>query len=541
MSRRKYLMTLALVGGVSLVFGMMLASGPLRPASAPSAASVWSPAIAAPGDNAVLAGTPGGAPSTFADVAETANKAVVSIANVEYKTVRNPHGQGGPFGGGDPFEFFFGPRRNQSPQDDEGDDWGDEQQRLESGGSGFIISDDGYILTNNHVVENASKLEVTLEGGRKLEARVVGTDPMIDLALIKIESPDRLPTIPLGDSDALRVGEWVVAIGNPLVYEHTVTVGVVSGKGRQLQDGGRTDLSLANFIQTDAAINFGNSGGPLLNTRGEVVGINTAITRNYGPYSGLIQGIGFALPINQARAVIDQLRDSGKVARGYLGVSISPVDDDARAAFNLPEAAGALVQSVVPGLPGAEAGLREGDVITSIDGRKVQTTSELIRIVSSHKPGETVALSIIRETKPTTIKVRLGDRAKELASRARAGGRDEEELKPGETSSEADDQSERIGIRVADLDDRTAQMFELPSDHPKGVVVESVKPTSAAYEQNLRRGQIITRVNNTPIANARDFRAAISKIRPGEYAKLYTVIFASDGQVGRFVIVKLDK
>src|SRR5262245_40777079 len=186
MSRRKYLMTLALVGGVSLVFGMMLASGPLRPVSATSAPSVWSPAIAAP-SNTVLQATPGGAPLTFADVAETANKAVVSIANVEFKTVRNPHGQGGPFGG-DPFEFFFGPRRNQDPQDDEeGEDpWGGDQQRLESGGSGFIISEDGYILTNNHVVENASKLEVTLEGGKKYEAKVVGTDPMIDLALIKI-------------------------------------------------------------------------------------------------------------------------------------------------------------------------------------------------------------------------------------------------------------------------------------------------------------------------------------------------------------------
>src|SRR5206468_11077745 len=280
---------------------------------------------AAGGLNAALPIAPSLTGPSFADIAERANPAVVAIRSVEFKKVRR---QGEMF---DPFHYFFGPdlnnphrgRRPRSGDDSEGGGGDeDEERRQEGSGSGFIIRREGYILTNNHVVDGASKLTVTLEGGEKFDAVVKGKDESTDVALLKIDSPHDLPVLPLGDSDSLRIGEWVMAIGNPLGSElgddHSVTIGVVSAKGRQLRDLNR-DFSLANYIQTDAAINFGNSGGPLLNARGEVIGINTAITRNSSPgyMSGVIQGIGFALPINHATAVLDQLMSTGRVARGY--------------------------------------------------------------------------------------------------------------------------------------------------------------------------------------------------------------------------------
>ena len=250
-------------------------------------------------------------------------------------------------------------------------------------GTGFIIDETGYILTNHHVIETADRINVRLADGRTLRAERVGSDPDTDIALIKVTSPRPLPHAPLGDSDSLRVGEWVLAIGNPLAYEHTVTVGVVSFIGRKL-----FDSSLDRYIQTDAAINFGNSGGPLINARGEVIGINAAI-------SSRASNIGFAVPINQASAILPQLRDKGRVSRGYIGVALRDVDADLQRSLGLKSAAGALVQDVTPGSPGARAGLRPYDVIVAVDGKPVVRNDELIQNVSARPPGSMATLQVV--------------------------------------------------------------------------------------------------------------------------------------------------
>jgi len=527
MSRKRSLVTIGIVALVSITFGVLLGGGPLRRADA-EPAGVVSSALAAPASGS----PPMVALPSFADIAERANPAVVSIKNIMIKKVSN-NDRANPLE--DPFQFFFGPGPQDRQRQGGGDD--EEEQRQEGAGSGFIISEDGHILTNNHVAENAWKLEVTLMDGQKYEAKVVGKDELIDLALIKIDPKGKLPTLPMGDSDALRVGEWVVAIGNPLGFEHTVTAGVVSGKGRQLL-GGDLDSALASFIQTDAAINFGNSGGPLLNARGEVVGINTAITRNSSPFNaGLIQGIGFALPINLARNAVAQLKETGRVARGYLGISIKPVTETVRKGFGLPSASGALVDEVTPGLPADEAGLKDGDVIVSVDGAPVKDTAELIRTVSSRRPGETVSLGVIRDGKDMKIKVRLGDREKELTASTEPGG--EEKQGGGEGGAEAT--ADRFGFRVAEITPLIARQLDLPRS-AEGVVVEDVKPSSSAWEEGLRKGHVITKVNGAPIGGVRAFREAISGIKPGDVVRLYTLRHLTSGDWrGGYVIFQAEK
>ena len=532
MSRTKYLAALALVAAVSTVFGMLLASGPFAPTEK-HAPAVWSPAMAAvPPPPEISLGSP---VASFADVADRANPAVVSISNVEFRRGGRDSDPDMPFE--DPFRFFFGPRqkpRGGVPGDTEGEE---DEQRLESGGSGFVISEDGYILTNNHVVANASKLQVTMQSGEKLDAKLVGKDESIDLALLKVTPSAPLMTLALGDSDALRVGEWVIAIGNPLGYEHTVTVGVVSGMGRQLQQLGDVDSGLANFIQTDAAINFGNSGGPLLNARGEVVGINTAITRNAGPYHGMIQGIGFALPINQARAVLDQLKQSGKVSRGYLGVSISPITETKRKAYGLPSTQGAFIEDVQPGLPGAEAGLHPGDAVTSVNGQPIKDTAELIRLVSSRRPGENVTLGVLRDGKDVKLKVRLADRSAELRA-----ANDTEETEGGGGGGETDGGiADRLGFRAENITPEVSRQAKLPRDF-KGVWVATVRPSSNAFEEGLRQGAFITKVNNEDVTNIRQLRDALAHVRAGEYVRLYVVRPDGEGGLrGNFVIFPMEK
>ena len=263
---------------------------------------------------------------------------------------------------------------------------------------GFIIDEAGYILTNHHVIETADRINVRLADGRTLRAERVGSDPDTDIALIKVTSPRPLPHAPLGDSDSLRVGEWVLAIGNPLAYEHTVTVGVVSFIGRKL-----FDSSLDRYIQTDAAINFGNSGGPLINARGEVIGINAAI-------SSRASNIGFAVPINQASAILPQLRDKGRVSRGYIGVALRDVDADLQRSLGLKSAAGALVQDVTPGSPGARAGLRPYDVIVAVDGKPVVRNDELIQNVAARPPGSMTTLQVVRDGRALNVAVKLAER-----------------------------------------------------------------------------------------------------------------------------------
>ncbi len=329
-----------------------------------------------------------GFPQSFADLVEKVKPAVVNISTET--TVRIP---------GNPFRHFFGP-------DEEGPfgdffkrffgDIPDRELKQQSLGSGFIIDKDGYIITNNHVVEGADEIKVKLADKREFKARVVGRDPKTDLALIKISSIFKdLPTLPLGDSDKIRVGDWVLAIGNPFGLEHTVTQGIISATGRVIGSG-----PYDNFLQTDAPINPGNSGGPLINLKGEVIGINTAIIA-----SG--QGIGFAIPSNMAKTVITQLKEKGKVTRGWIGVSIQSMTPELAQSFGLKDTRGALVADIVPGGPADKAGLKRGDIIISFDGKEINEMSELPRIVAETPIGKTVNLKIIRNGKEKVLKITI--------------------------------------------------------------------------------------------------------------------------------------
>lgn len=331
-----------------------------------------------------------GFPQSFVELVEKVTPAVVNISTIT--TVRIP---------GNPFRHFFGPPE-ESPF---GDffrrffgDIPDREVKRQSLGSGFIIDKEGYIITNNHVVEKAEEIKVKLSEGKEYQARVVGRDPKTDLALIKISSPFKdLPTLPLGDSDKVKVGEWVLAIGNPFGLEHTVTQGIISATGRVIGAG-----PYDNFLQTDAAINPGNSGGPLINMKGEVIGINTAIIATG-------QGIGFAIPSNMAREIVSQLREKGKVVRGWIGVSIQTLTPELAQAFGLKEAKGALVAEVTAGSPADIAGLKNGDVIVLFDGHEIKDTKDLPRIVSETPVGKTVEVKVIREGKERIFKITVAE------------------------------------------------------------------------------------------------------------------------------------
>ena len=512
--------TLALIVA-SIVFGMVLAGGlhMTRSGQAGERTDDRPLHVAARAQMAAGQGTMPGRPGSFADIAEKVNPAVVSITSTE--TVKpKEKGRGRQPFRGDPFEFFFGPEQRRRFQPEE-------EPRFEtSGGSGFLISDDGYVLTNYHVVEDASKIKVNLSGDRHdYLADVVGTDPSTDLALIKIKGDKKLPFLALGDSETVRVGDWVMAIGNPLNYDHTVTVGVISAKGRVLRDLSR-DFSLDNFIQTDAAINFGNSGGPLVNVSGEVVGVNTAI-------SSVGQGIGFAVPVNVAKGIMEQLRTKGKVSRGYLGIELAEITPDLQEAFGLSTEKGALVNSVRPGLPAEEAGLKRGDVIVAVDGRSVESTNEVVRLVSAKEPGSTVKLTVLRNGKETTLAAKLADRSehigKEVAETQERGSRPEE---PNER---------KLGISVDDLTPEVLDRLELPDD-TKGVLVTRVSRVSEAYEKGLGEGDVIAELNRTPVKTVGEYRRELAKVKEGGLVVLYVI--SPSGRTGgdpisRYVTVRL--
>src|SRR3989454_386079 len=511
MRKNAQIVTFSIVAAASIIFGMVLAGG-----------AKWTPSSLAESEAAPAAGravspTGGGnAPihvtiPSFADIAERVNPAVVSITSTE---MVDP-GQKVPFHS--PFEFFFGPdnrrRQQRAPE---------EPRREDSGGSGFIISEEGFILTNNHVIEGADKIRVRLTGDDEdYPAEVVGADPSTDLALIKISVSHKLPTVPLGDSDALRVGDWVIAVGNPYFYEHTVTVGVVSAKGRKLRELSR-DFSLDDFIQTDAAVNCGNSGGPLVNAAGEVVGVNSAI-------SSVGQGIGFSVPINTAKSILQQLKTAGHVSRGYLGIRLSNVTPDYKEAFGLKSSKGALVQQVEKGLPADKAGIRPGDVIVGVEGKPVGTTDELVKIISSREPGSRVRLNLIRDGHDEVAMARLSDRG-EYLNPAKGKGQ------PGQ-SDEGDDQDQgdkRLGITVENLTPDIRRQLDL-EDGVIGVVVTDVSQTSEAFEQGITRGNVIVSVNRVPVSNVNEYRREMGKIKTGSKV-LFRVINASN-DTSRFVVI----
>jgi serine protease Do len=453
---------------------------------------------------------------SFADVAARVAPAVVSITTTEVvKTSRNRGF------GIDPFEFFFpspqqgpnnrqNPHRQMVPNQGQGDDNGDDEHAQRAGGSGFIISPDGYILTNNHVVEGATRVDVHYgadengNGGHTVTAKIVGRDPATDIALVKIDVGQPLPTVPLGDSERIRKGDWAIAVGNPFQFENTLTVGVISAKGRSLGLSTETQ-SFENFIQTDAAINFGNSGGPLMNINGEVVGINTAIR------GGGAQGIGFATPINTAKRLLPQLKQ-GKVTRGYLGIRISEVNDDVRQSFDMPNLNGALVQSVEPGKPADQAGIKTGDVITELDGRKISNNRELIDYISYLPVGSTVKVTVLRNGQRQVLTAKTQTRPDESDA-----------SEDTEKNNDAGPARNKLGMSVQELTPQARQMFSIDESVRNGVVVTNVKEVSPAGEVGLTEGDVITEVQGQPVKNIDDFRAAIDRAKSGSTIRIYVV------------------
>ena len=371
---------------------------------------------------------------------------------------------------------------------------------LEGSGSGFIIDAEGFVLTNYHVVDGADRVTVTLGDGRELLATVVGIDPAIDVALLKVQAPAALPVAVLGDSDTLRVGEWVCAIGNPLGYVHSVTVGVVSFLGRKL-----FDQSLDAFIQTDAAISFGNSGGPLINRRGQVVGMTTAV-------SSQASNIGFAIPISQVIAVLPQLREMGRVARGYAGVVVTPATPRLQSALNLAKSRGAVVEDVGSETPAARAGIRPYDLITAIDDVDVHSDEMLLRQIASRAPGTVIRLDVWRDQAKETVAVKLTERPLP------------DTVRPATTTGGVRPVLGRdtwpLGITVREINETTAKRIRLP-ESLTGVMIMDVDTTGPARQARIRRGQIVLEINRQKITSVSQFQRVVASLAPGAAVAIY--------------------
>ncbi|MCF8267814.1 MAG: Do family serine endopeptidase [Ignavibacteriales bacterium] len=478
---------------VGTVFGAVLFSGLgwVRPALGEvKIGSETAPVVSVPADIISLN-------NTFIQVAEKVTPSIVQISVVSRAKERS----------NEAFKFFF-PFRDDIPRDQQ------------SSGSGVIINKSGYILTNNHVVENATQVEVALNDKRKFPATVVGTDPLTDLAVIKIDATD-LTDAYLGDSDSLRVGEWVMAIGNPLSLSSTVTAGIVSAKGRNLQLI-EDRAGVEYFIQTDAAINPGNSGGALVNLYGKVIGINTAIATN--GISGSYIGYGFAIPINIAKVVAEDLISSGKIRRGYIGVSISEVDASTAKAVGLDKPTGVMVQSIVPDGAAAKEDIKEGDIILKIEEKEVTQPSELQSYVARKRAGDSVKLTLYRDGKKLEryVTLKAPDSTEKDTNRP-INKKDSGEKKESVKELAFDD----IGITVTNLTAEEADKFNVPA----GIMVKSVKNFSSAYNQRIISGTVITEVDRKKINSVNDFEEAIERKR-GEAILMKMV--DSDGNT-RFV------
>ena len=415
----------------------------------------------------------------FASVAEKASPAVVGIKAewaVEQSVATAP---GVPE---DLFEFFF--RRGQPEQQPQ-----QRQRRQRAQGSGFIISRDGHILTNSHVVSQADRVRVDLRDGLTVDAEVVGTDPESDVAVIKVDSSD-LPTLPLANSEDLKVGEWVLAIGSPLGLSHTVTAGIVSAKGRS----GLRIASYENFIQTDAAINMGNSGGPLVNLNGELVGLNTAILSR----SGGFQGIGFAVPSNMAMRIMNSLLTEGRVVRGWLGVSIQDITQNLAEAMNLERTTGALIGDVLEDSPADKAGFESGDVIIAMDNMEIRNSSHLRNQVAATLPDTEVNFEVIRGGRKVQIDAVLGERDAEIA----------------QTGSDSN-LEDKLGFAFETLTEDLAAKIGV-SKNLSGVAVSDVQPGSSAFRAGLREGDVIREVDRSQVDNESEFIEAVNDKEAGD-------------------------
>ena len=448
---------------------------------------------------------------SFAPVVQKAMPAVVNISTTSKVKVQSPFGEdGGPFD--DFFRQFFGGRVPQQPR----------ERIAHALGSGVVVSPDGYILTNNHVVQGATDIKVSFASEKEIPAKVIGTDQASDLAVIKVDQKD-LPTLPLGNSSTAQVGDIVLAIGNPFGLGQTVTMGIVSAKGRS----GLGIEAVEDFIQTDAAINPGNSGGALINTRGELIGINTAIVGGQG---GNV-GIGFAIPANMARNVMDQLIKNGKVTRGFIGILPNPIAPGEEEAFGLkPGQKGVAISQVDPGTPGDKAGLKVGDVITAVNGTSVQDENSFRLQVAGYAPGTKIDLRIVRNGQEMTVPVVLGENkeyAKLLNRNGQGGGNDQNE---GTASA-------MQGVQVDSISSDLQQRLNLPAK-VTGVVVTDVAEGSAAAEAGLQEGDVIERVNHQKVASPSEFDAAV---KAGGAKPVLLLVFRGDqrgGGVSRFIVVQ---
>jgi serine protease Do len=446
--------------------------------------------IAAPGKGSVMI------PGNFADLADKAKPSVVNIRTE--KTIKGGgrvfrHFFDAPQGEKSPFDDFFSPFFNNRPQPD---------YKQKSLGSGFILDKNGFIVTNNHVVADADEIKVKLSDGEEYDGKVVGRDPNTDLALLKIEASRKLTPLPIGDSDELRVGSWVTAIGSPFGLEQTVTAGIVSAKGRTIGSGPYDD-----FIQTDASINPGNSGGPLIDLEGRVVGINTAIVAGG-------QGIGFAIPINMAIGIIDQLKESGEVTRGWIGVAIQEMTPELADYYKIKNRKGALVTEIYPGDPADKAGIKPKDVIIAVGGKPITTPRDLSMRIAGLPVGSKIAIDLVRDGKEKSVDVKLAKRDDDQTLAGRDAPFDSE-----------------LGLELVALTPETAPKYGF-SENETGLLVLGAEPGKIASAAGMRRGDLIKEVNHQPVKDIQAFRKLIAEIKSGQAFQL----LIRRGNLGYFVV-----
>ena len=508
MSKKSVLAAIFLIF-MGIIFGAVLVSS-FHGGVEPGFAGDPQVKLGAPSQIKNLSSDTKGLSKAFIEVSKAVTPTVVSIT-VTTKGKEKPEGM-------DEFFHFFGPDfKFKEPEPQQG------------AGSGVIINPDGYIMTNNHVVDDADEngVEVVLGDKRRMKAKVIGTDPTTDLAIIKVDGRD-LPTAAFGNSDGLEVGEWVVAIGNPLGLQSTVTAGIISALGRNIGIIG-DKYGIENFIQTDAAINPGNSGGPLVNLNGEVIGINAAIATTNARY----QGYGFAIPINLARGVAEDIIKGGKVRRGYIGVSIGPIDETTAKALGLPKAEGVIVQSTEPDGAAEAGGIKERDVILSVDGKEMSAPNELQSYIASKHPGEEVTLKVFRDGQMFDKKLTLRSRKKEaLTAKDNETGSEERDI-DHETSAKTLS-LDAIGLTVKPLSAEDKKQ----ADVDKGVGVADVKKYGEAFSRGITQGDVIIEADKKELYSPKDLKSVLEKHKPGD--ALLLRVKRGNGQIA-FVAIQIPK
>ena len=488
-----------------------IGSGRARAVGGVAAATILGLAVAAPS----YAGAP---PESFADLAAKVSPAVVNVSSTHVTAQQDAQGPGEipDFPQGSPFEQFFKQFQEQQREQQK------HPRKVTSLGSGFIIDASGYVVTNNHVVDDAKDVQVTLTDGTEYPAKVIGVDSKTDLALLKVEAKKPLPYVSFGDSDKMRIGDWVMAVGNPFGLGGSVTAGIVSARGRDIHEGPYDD-----FLQIDAAINQGNSGGPTFSTDGTVIGINTAIV---SPSGGSV-GIGFAIPSNLAKPIVAELKAQGHIDRGWLGVSIQELTPDLTQGMGLSSDKGALVASVQDGSPAAEAGIKVGDVVLGFGDHVIASPKDLSRAVAETSSGTSVPVKIWRGGSEQTVNVKVARMKDDVASA-------ESDSKGSSSEATASDTMQQLGATLAPVTDATRQQFGL-ADNAQGVVIADLDQDSVLADQGVRPGDVIERVNDHKVANPGDVAKALHEAR-ADKRSVAVMLIARDGN-DHFVAVQIGQ